>query len=333
MATAPPRQPRLRLGVVGLGRLWEARYRPALARMADRARVVALYDQVARRATAEAAALRCAAVDGLTDLIDRPDIDALLLLTPQWFGLHPVALAAERGKPVYCALPVAGDPGGLEDLAPRIVAGGAAFVPELARRAYPASVRLKELLATKLGPARLILGHVRLGGFDRYGAPGPSSQTSPSTLLQDPGGNVVDWCRWVFGAEPTTVQGVGAVAIAGEVPGRDFESIALGFDGGGLARVDIAQHHRAAWGENMRLPPAPGFAVYAERGYAWLEMPDALRWVDADGPRDERLPLEPTLGEVLLDQFLKRIRGEPSDAPGLDDALAASRLVARLKGG
>jgi len=331
LATA--REPRLRLGVVGLGRLWEARYKPALARMPGRARVVAVYDQVARRATVEAASIRCAAVDGLTALIDRPELDALLVLTPQWFGLHPVALAAERGTPVFCALPVAGDPAGLEALAPSIRAGGGAFVPELARRAYPASVRLKELLATKLGPPRLILGHVRLGGFDRYGPPGPSSQSVPSTLLQDPGGNVVDWCRWVFGSEATTAQGIGCTAIGGEVPGRDFESIALGFEGGGLAKVDIALHHRAAWGEPQRLPPTPGFAVYTERGSAWLEMPDALRWADAEGPREERLPLEPSLGEVLIEQFLKRVRGEPSDAPGLDDALAAARLVSRLRGG
>ena len=38
---------RLRVGVVGLGRLWEVRHKPALARMKDRFQVVAVYDQVA----------------------------------------------------------------------------------------------------------------------------------------------------------------------------------------------------------------------------------------------------------------------------------------------
>src|SRR3982750_4065181 len=66
---------RLRVGVVGLGRLWEARHKPALARLHDRFAVTAVYDQVHRRAEIEAAQLGCAAVEGLTALVERPDVD------------------------------------------------------------------------------------------------------------------------------------------------------------------------------------------------------------------------------------------------------------------
>src|SRR4051812_31383214 len=99
---------RLRVGVVGLGRLWEARHKPAPAKMPDRFTVVAVYDQVARRAEIEAVQLSCEPVDGLIALIDRPDVDVVYLLTPQWFGLHPIEVACSLGKPVYCALPLAG---------------------------------------------------------------------------------------------------------------------------------------------------------------------------------------------------------------------------------
>src|SRR3954468_16520678 len=88
-----PRQIRLRVGVVGLGRLWEARHKPALLRLKDRFQVTAVYDQVMRRAEIEAAHLGCAAADGLVALIERPDVDAVYLLTPQWFGLYPIQLA------------------------------------------------------------------------------------------------------------------------------------------------------------------------------------------------------------------------------------------------
>ena len=90
---AASRTVKLRVGVIGLGRLWEARHKPALARMADRFEVRAVYDQVARRAETEAAQLGCAAPEGLAALIERPDVDVIYLLTPQWFGLHPIALA------------------------------------------------------------------------------------------------------------------------------------------------------------------------------------------------------------------------------------------------
>src|SRR4051812_33148901 len=87
------RHVRLRVGVIGLGRLWEARHKPSLTRLRDQFQVTAVYDQVLRRAELEAAQIGCAAVEGLTALIERPDVDVIYVLTPQWFGLHPVEIA------------------------------------------------------------------------------------------------------------------------------------------------------------------------------------------------------------------------------------------------
>src|SRR5690348_9147204 len=83
----------LRVGVIGLGRLWETRHKPSLARCHDRFRVTAVYDQVYRRAEIEAAQLGCSPCVGLSELIERSDVDAVYLLSPQWFGLHPAHLA------------------------------------------------------------------------------------------------------------------------------------------------------------------------------------------------------------------------------------------------
>ncbi len=93
---------RLRVGVIGLGRLWETRHKPSLARMGDRFRVTAVYDPVYRRAELEATQIGCAACEGLAALVERPDVDVIYLLSRQWFGLHPIGLACAAGKPVYC---------------------------------------------------------------------------------------------------------------------------------------------------------------------------------------------------------------------------------------
>jgi predicted dehydrogenase len=335
------RDGRLRVGVIGLGRLWEARHKPAFARLAGRVEVRAVYDQVARRAAIEAAQLGCEAAEGLTELVDRPDVDAIYLLTPQWFGLHPIDLACARGKPIYCALPVAGDPEALAEVAPVIAAGGTPFVPELARRLYPATVRLRELLATALGPPRLVLGFSRLQGFDRYGQPGPTTQIAPAPLAVDPGSYLLDWCRFVVGKEPVSVHGVAARLLpAGEGDGNgddddpgpesDFEGFTLTFDGGEVAQVAFGRYHRGAWGDATRFLPAPGFQVFAERGAAWVEMPDRVQWTDARGAHDERLPMDPTVGEALNDQFHRHVR-DAAAAPTLADALATARLVAALR--
>ncbi len=333
MSLVGSKRRRLRVGVIGLGRLWEARHKPALARLADRFEVVAVYDQSALRAALEARQLGCTACEGLTELIGRSDVDVVSVLTEQWFGLHPVELACQFGKPVYCALPPAADPEGFEAVAGAIRSSGLPFMPELARRFYPATERLRELLDGPLGPPRLITGHARLFGFDRYSDPGPSTQLAPVSLMVDPGGNLVDWCRFLFRAEPVAVQASGTTVLPGAAPecaGPDFASLTLEFPAGGLAQIQISRYHRAAWGEASRILPAPGFQVLTERGAAWVELPDRVQWSSPEGRHDERLPMEPTVGERLCDQFGRFVRGEAEPATSLDDALAVARLVRRL---
>ena len=117
-------------------------------------------------------------------------------------------------------------------------------MPEFARRCYPATLRLKELLATQLGPPRLIVGHSRLFGFDRYGVPGPTTQIAPAPLLIDPGSYLLDWCCFVFQSH---ARGAARVAVPGHPVGRtcadqesDFESFVATFparrDGPDLVR-------------------------------------------------------------------------------------------------
>ena len=241
LAWAASRSVRLGVGVIGLGRLWEARHKPAFARMGDRFRVAAVYDQVARRAATEASQVGCAASDGLMALIERPDVDAVYLLSPQWFGLHPLELAAGLGKPVYCAPTLAGSPDEVTALAAAIRQGGAPFMPELARRFYPATLRLRELLATTLGKPRLVLGQNRLFGVDRYGEPGPSTLLAPAPLTLDPGAFLLDWCRFISQDEPVGLHAFGASVLEE----NDFEGFAAEFAGGDA-------------GPDQFRPPPPG---------------------------------------------------------------------------
>lgn len=327
----------MRVGVVGLGKLWEGRHRAALGKLADRFQVTAIYDQVARRAANEAKSLRCVALDGLRATIARPDVDAVYLLNPQWFGLEAAWIAQSLGKPIFSALPVAGYSGELELLAASIHRNdGPIFVPEMARRFYPATLRLQELLASRLGRPRRIVGHARFFGYDRYGTPGPETQSAPIPLAVDPGGNLVDWCCFVMNQRPRFVQAFGGRALPGEetpaVPcdAEDYGGFLLDFGEGVVAQVTYERYHRSAWGEATRFLPTPGFQVAAENGMAWLEMPDRIQWCDSADILDERLPLEPSVGELVNQHFYRRLHGEHSLSPSIDDALAASRIVQGL---
>jgi predicted dehydrogenase len=276
----------------------------------------------------EASPLHCTPSGSVRALIEHPEVDVVYYLTPQWFGSFPFQIACEAKKPIYCALPVTGfDLGSMAEL---IRSTKTPFMIEMARRFYPATLRLQELLATKLGRPRMILGHSRLFGFDRYGTPGPTTQTEPAPLAIDPGSYLLDWCRYLFQEEPNSVQAVSGNIMAKPGEDPDFLSFCLKFASGQVTQLSCARYHRNSWGEASRFLPQPGFQVYAERGLAWVEMPDRIHWSDPEGNHEERLPMEPSVGEVLNDHFHRMVTGEPSLAPDLDAALSVSKLLNKM---
>src|SRR5689334_4926933 len=93
---------RLRVGIIGLGRQWRRRYAPALQALPALFELSAVCDQIAQQATAEAARLRRPAAAGPSELIERDDVEAVLLLDLGWQRLWPVERAAAAGKPVFC---------------------------------------------------------------------------------------------------------------------------------------------------------------------------------------------------------------------------------------
>ena len=146
---------RLRIGIIGLGRRWR-RYRSALHDLRDRLTVRAVCDQRPVRAERAAREVGCAAAAGPTDLLDRDDVEAVLLLNAQWFGLWPIEQAARVGKPVFCAVPLATDEAHADDVARRVREAGLPVMAAPAPALSPAVTRLRDLLASRLGVPRLV---------------------------------------------------------------------------------------------------------------------------------------------------------------------------------
>src|SRR5438309_6839901 len=80
---------KLRVGLVGLGNAWEMRHRPALRALSDRFEVRAICEPVAHRAEIAARDFGAASIDGFRALSEREDLDAILVLSGQWFGPLP----------------------------------------------------------------------------------------------------------------------------------------------------------------------------------------------------------------------------------------------------
>ena len=152
---------KLRVGLVGVGEGWESRHRPALRSMSDRFEVRAVCAEVALRAELVAREFGAVCVDGYRALIQRDDIDAVLILSPQWYGPLPILAACDASKAVYCAAALDREPQLAREVRDRVDKAGIAFMAELPRRHAAATLRLKELIATRLGQPRLLFCHRR----------------------------------------------------------------------------------------------------------------------------------------------------------------------------
>ncbi|GAF98460.1 unnamed protein product, partial [marine sediment metagenome] len=153
---------KLRVGLIGLGDAWQKRYRPALRAMTDRFEVRAVCEEVRHRAELAATEFGGSAVDGFRALVRREDIDAVMLLSAGWYGALPLLAACDSGKAVYFGLGLDMPPDEVQRIRHRVEEAGIAFVAEFPRRQSPATLRLKELIATTLGSPQLVFCHQQL---------------------------------------------------------------------------------------------------------------------------------------------------------------------------
>lgn len=319
---------RLRVGIVGLGPQWESRYLPALRLLTDRFEVRGVCEQVSHRAERAAAAIGAVAVDGFRTLVARDDIDAILYLADQWYGAMPILAACEHGKAVYSAISLPFNPTEAQQLRQRVDESGIAFVAELPRRHAPATVRLKELIATRLGPPRMLFCHRRIPLSDAAQAVPQRDPDNESRDLME----LVDWCRYVVGVEPTSV-----IAVRhAETPGSaldDYRMMSLDFSqagppgNGAIAQISCGYYMPRQWEEAVGFRPPPALQVVCDNGIAFIDLPASLVWFDTAGRHQESLESDRPVGEQMLLQFHRSVTSLIRHLSGLDDALKAMEIV------
>jgi len=320
---------RLRVGLVGLGDTWPERHAPALRALAAQFKVRAVCDQVVHRAQQAATEFSAVAVDSYRALVRREDLDAVLILSPQWFGPLPILAASESGKAVYCAGGLDLQPEEAASVKQRVEQAGIAFMPEFPRRHAPATLRLKELIATRLSDARLIFCHRRAGAEDDRGhAPADWPERGNMHDLIE----LVDWCCYVVDREPTMVTGM-MHQSDGRSPGEDYRMMSLDFSepaapgAGPVAQISCGRYIPARWEEAISFRPLAALQVCCERGVAFIDLPSTLIWFDEAGRHQESLDSERPVGEQMLLQFHRAATGAACKTCGLADAHRAITIV------
>lgn len=317
---------RLRVGIVGLGDAWETRHRPALRALSDRFEVKAICSEVAMRAERAAREFDAVAIDGFRALTLREDIDAVFILAPDWVGSLPVLAACQAGKAIYSTAALHVIPDEARRIKQSVESSGVAFMAELPRRHAPATLRLKELIATRLGQPKLLFCHDRVRLHQRNGRPHASENSTPVRDLME----IVDWCRYVTSREPVTV--VGASHNSAGKASENYQMMSLAFEadetgGGPLAQISCGDYFPQQWHEAISFRTPAAMQVRCEHGVAFVDLPATLIWFDEAGQHLESLHTERPVGEQLLTHFHRAVTSLVRKTSDLEDAYRALKTV------
>jgi len=206
---------KLGIGVVGVGEMGK-RHAENLRRLVPEARVVAVADAVATRAKQVAEELEIEHSFGsLEEMVQRKDIDAVLIATPDKFHAQGIRMAAGAGKDILCEKPLATDladaHAALQEVARKSVRLQIGFM----RRYDPAYARaMRRIEAGEIGTPVLF----KSVGRDKDEPPMAAYQSQINGMLFY--NNTIhdfDLARWLMRDEVVEVQSYTTTAIRPEV--------------------------------------------------------------------------------------------------------------------
>jgi predicted dehydrogenase len=304
----------LDVGLIGLGPEWDDRFRPALLNLRHRMRVRVLQSAVVSLADQTAADLQCEAAHGLLSVMERPDVRALLILDTAWYGTVPAEFACRVGKPAFLAGRLTEWIPRAREILPLAAESGTTLMPDFGHRYTPATTRLKELIATRLGRPDAVIVHASV-----HQGSAPTPIDGPPTAIQDAWLESLDWACHLAGTVPAEVR-----CSESETDLSTME-VSIGFRrsaaGGAPASARVIVEH------SSDAPPAWSAEVRCRKGIARLQGDTRIDWEDASEKRSESLVGERRDVEVMLDHFSRRVVGGLIPVPTLDDLWLAVRLL------
>lgn len=323
---------KLRLGLIGLSTDWTTRHLPALRMLAERFEVSGVYNSVASLASKAANEFDARPFDGFREMVAHDSVDAVLFLESGWYGTSPINAACDFGKAIYCGSEVAIEPDRATSLKSVVEQSGVAFMAEFPRRLAPATLRLKELIATKLGRPKILFCHKRLVGERRAGAKSKCEPDLNRELVE-----LMDWCAFVAGRPIRRIQGTSHFGEDNPQPDYVGLSLELGAKRGlfgesnepasgdsqqserVIAQISCGSYIPPQWQEAINFRPPAAMQVCCENGVAFLDLPNSLIWFDDAGRHQESLDAELAVGQQLLTQFHRAVTSLVRKMADLED--------------
>jgi predicted dehydrogenase len=299
----PSNRVKVAVALIGVGPTWELHYREAVRRLSSRICVRAVCDSVHVRAAAVADEFEAIPLSSPWQLAQRNDVHAWIILDPGWFDTYPTALAIERNLPVLLANPFCSTIAKLHSLFQRSLESGDMLMPEILERFQPTTIRLRELIATRLGRVhRIEMGIPLDDPLESDPAP-----TAADVIV------AMDWCLSL----------VGQPVVSSSVH-RSAELITIDLSLGNGEKVVIK-----AW---PTTDVVPNRTVFCDSGKALITSPTQMTWNAGQEGSEESLENDRSPEDIILDQFCRRALGGLVPAPTLKEALQAVGLAEHILG-
>lgn len=266
----------LRIGIIGLGRIGKIHYNNITQQLPE-ATVVMVAD-VCREA------LPVDVPYGTADqLIDHPDIDAVIICSPTDTHADYIERCARKGKDVFCEKPLDLSLARIEQTLAIVQQSGIKLMLGFNRRFDANFMKLRSLVDEgKIGTVHI----VKITSRDPA-PPGLAYLQGSGGMFMDMTIHDFDMARYIMGKEVVQVYAAGATLTGGDVETAgdiDTAVVTLTFEDGAMAVIDNSR--KAVYGYDQRLE------VFGSKGMALVDnnKPDNHVYYDNGGAQSS-LPL------------------------------------------
>jgi inositol 2-dehydrogenase len=242
---------KLGVGVLGVGEMGR-QHAENMRRLVPEARLVAVADVAAARAGQVASELEIEnAFSSLDEMVQRKDIDAVLIATPDKFHAQAICVAAAAGKDILCEKPIAVTIEDAQLALAAVAKAGVRLQIGFMRRYDPAyAAAMKRIEAGEIGEPVIF----KSVGRDKDAPPIAAYQSNVNGMVFY--NNTIhdfDLARWLMRDEVTEVHSYTTVAIRPEVAqyGDVVASVVnLQFERGAIGNVE--SYVQAIYGYDVR---------------------------------------------------------------------------------
>jgi predicted dehydrogenase len=309
----------VRVAIIGCGAIARRAHAPGF-RASERAELTAFVSRT--RASAQTAADECGGgpvYDDWQEVVERDDVDAVAICSPNVFHVEQAVAAASRGKHVLVEKPIACTSQEADEMITAAQKAGVVLQVAHNLRYVPAVVGARDVVrGGRIGNVlsiRAAFGH----GGPRTWAPDSTwffdTKLSGGGALIDLGIHIIDVVNFVTGSSGREVTGM----TFGNEPAEDAAQIVVRYSNGALGQI------HASW--VSRPAPDMSLTIFGTEGMLHFDARTPLTLRPADGGKEE-IAL-PDVQANPFDDFARTVGGEEplGDAASGEEGRAAIAIV------